>query len=293
MPETNAVRSFSQAVALINQLKARDTADIHPACRLRFLHHGDQADQAVILWHGYTDSPHQLYPLGKRLHKLGYNVLIPRMQYHGFRDRLNPQHARLTADDLKAAVTEAVDIAQGLGKEVHVMGLSMGGVMAAWAAQNRADVDRAVIISPAMGVHAVPHVFTRLAMWITKMRSNRFGWWDPDLKDAGPYPPYAYPQYATQTIAQLVMLGFQIRKQARKTLPAAKSIFVVTNVNDQAVNNKAVQSLVRQWRKNGATNIRTCEFTASQQLSHDFIDPEKHDNRPELVYPVLLDLVSH
>jgi len=41
-----------------------------------------------------------------------------------------------------------VDIAQRLGEQVVMLGISAGGVATAWAAQNRSDIDLAVIISP-------------------------------------------------------------------------------------------------------------------------------------------------
>ena len=48
----------------------------------------------------------------------------------------------------------AVDIAAGLGDQVTIAGLSAGGVVAAWAAQHRRDVHRAVLIAPSLGVRS-------------------------------------------------------------------------------------------------------------------------------------------
>ena len=55
--------------------------------------------------------------------------------------------------------------ADGLGDKITVTGLSLGGVMSAYAAQFRPDVDRAVVISPrhtaARGSHRRYHVGIR------------------------------------------------------------------------------------------------------------------------------------
>ena len=45
----------------------------------------------------------------------------------------------ITAEGLRAYAETAVDIADGLGRERRVLGLSMGGVLAAWVAQNVAQ----------------------------------------------------------------------------------------------------------------------------------------------------------
>ena len=58
--------------------------------------------------------------------------------------------------DVGIAESAAVDIAAGLGDEVRVLGLSMDGVVAAWTAQERSDVDRVVAISPALTIPFVP-----------------------------------------------------------------------------------------------------------------------------------------
>lgn len=289
----NPAQSYDDALARIEQLRALDTDDIQPECHLRFFSHGNQVEKAVILAHGYTASPYQFHQLGQTLFELGYNVLIPRMPHHGHKNRLSENHADLTAQEMIDALYQAIDIGQGLGQQVDVMGFSMGGVLTAWAAQNRADIHRAVIISPAMSFHAIPYFLTRLVMWFTDATPNRFRWWNPDLQDQLPYPPYDYPRFATRALAQLLKLGFAVRRQAAQSLPAAQSIVMVTNANDEAVNNRAALDLVRRWRKQGATNIRTCEFTPEQALQHDFIDPAKKPHGLALTYPILVDLLTN
>ena len=57
---------------------------------------------------------------------------------------LNTEELRcLTAGELRACSNSMVDIAHGLGEHVTYAGLSAGGTMAAWVAQNCAHVDKA------------------------------------------------------------------------------------------------------------------------------------------------------
>jgi len=288
----NPATSYAEALERIERLRADDTADIDPACHLCFLTHDEKMDRVIVFFHGYTACPDQFHKLGEKFHELGYNVLIPRVPLHGLKDRLTSIHAGLTTQTLVTLADETIDIAQGLGQRVSVMGLSMGGVMTAWVAQNRAGVERAMLISPALGFHVVPFILTRLIMWLNLVIPNRFGWWDPQRQAELPSPPYVYPRYATRAVAQFLRLGFAVQQQARKAPPAACSILVVTNGNDQHVNHRATTSLVKLWRKNGYTNLRTCEFTPEQELFHDFIDPAIVGEKLPLVYPVLIDLMT-
>ncbi|MFQ5436176.1 MAG: alpha/beta hydrolase, partial [Anaerolineae bacterium] len=141
-PAADYAADYLEATRRIAAWPGNGTSNIIDPCQVQFLTHQDKAERAIVLFHGYTACPDQFYRLGTTFHNLGYNVLIPRMRYHGRRDRLTSSQARLTAATLVAVANDAVDIAHGLGRQVQVMGLSMGGVMAAWVAQNRADVER-------------------------------------------------------------------------------------------------------------------------------------------------------
>jgi esterase/lipase len=283
--------SYAEALDRLAVWQAKDTPEVQPVCHLQLLTHGHKVERAIVFFHGYTSCPHQFYPLGKLFHRRGYNVLIPRFPYHGLADVMTPTQAFLTAGTLTGLADEAIDITRGLGERISVMGLSMGGVVTAWVAQNRGDVDRAMIISPVFGVLAVPMRLTPLIVWMYMHLPNRFRWWDPNLKAKVPRPPYVYPRLATRTLSHILHLGFAVRAQARHNKPAARSVLMVTNANDLAVDNRAAAELAANWRRSGAANLHTCEFDARQQLNHDLIDPLQVGAKTGLVYPVLLDLM--
>jgi carboxylesterase len=54
-----------------------------------------------------------------------------------------------------AYTDEVVDIGRGLGEHLTLAGLSGGGVVTAWAAQTRADLDQAVVMSAALGFQGI------------------------------------------------------------------------------------------------------------------------------------------
>lgn len=283
---------YEEAVKRIAALQALDPPGVNPTARLQFLTHGRRVERAVVFFHGYTNSPPQFARLGALCHERGYNVLIPRAPHHGLADRLTADHALLTAEELVALTGEAVDIARGLGEQVTVVGLSMGGVMAGWAAQERADVDRAVLIAPAFGFRAVPAALSPLAAALIRRMPNVFVWWDPVLKAKAPGPPYAYPRYATHAVAQIYRLASCVRSRARRVAPQARSIVLVTNAADLAVDNGAADRLVGLWRAGGARNLDTYRFPAELQLPHDIIDPGNAEQRIDITYPVLMGFIA-
>src|SRR5262249_14256513 len=154
------------------------------------LTHGQTVDDAVVLHHGYTNGPQQFVALARMLHERGRNVLIPRMPYHGLADRLTPAIARLTAQDMVALASESADIAHGLGRRVTIAGLSAGGVMAAWVAQFRGDVARAVAMAPEFGLYVVPASLTAPVRLAMAGLPNRFVWWDPRQGALAPGPQH-------------------------------------------------------------------------------------------------------
>lgn len=81
---------------------------------------------AVLLIHGYTGTPHDMYYLGKRLNEAGYTVYIPRLPGHGTNseDFLNSNWR----DWLRKVVDSYINLNSNYD-EVYVSGLSMGGIL--------------------------------------------------------------------------------------------------------------------------------------------------------------------
>ncbi len=283
--------SYADALRRVSAVGARDDATIAPECRTLLLTHGARTARAVVLLHGLTNCPEQFRVLGERLYGRGANVYIPRLPEHGLADRMTGALARLDARAMCAATDEAVDIGRGLGDSVIVVGLSIGGVMAEWAAQERADVVRAVPIAPLHGLARAPGALAGPAMNLLLTLPNQFVWWDDKRKADLPGPKHVYPRFSTRAAGETVLLGAAVEAEARRAPPAARSIVVITVGGDVAVDNPAVARLTQVWRAHGA-HVIAREFPARLRLNHDIIDPVQVGGNPALVYPVLLDLIA-
>ncbi len=288
----NPARDYEEAVERLVQIQAEEGANpqLNPDCRTALLTHGRKMDQAVVLMHGMTNCPRQYAELAPLLYERGYNVLIPLMPHSGLADRDSDELKHLKAEELRDCCNTMVDIARGLGTHVTYAGLSVGGSMAAWVAQNRADVDRVVIIAPAFTLSSqIGIVLSRFAMhllsWLPNLMTQRLF----SVEDG---PPQNYRGFATRALGQMMRLGFSVFDAAKTRAPAVPSVVLVTNIVDPAVNNKIARKLVERWRSYGAARVQTYEFDAKYKLVHDLIDPFRKEQQTELVYPILLQLIT-
>ncbi|HTK31567.1 MAG TPA: alpha/beta fold hydrolase [Candidatus Saccharimonadaceae bacterium] len=283
------VATFGEALRLVDSLRALDTPAIAPECRTELLSHGVRTARVVVLFHGLTNCPAQWDSIARIAYACGANVLVPRLPHHGFADHMTEELARMDAGELCAFTDRALDAAHGLGDRVTVAGLSIGGVMAAWAGQERRDVDRAVVIVPMFGWSGAPGPARTAALArLAGVLPNAFVWWDDKRKQNLAGPRHVYPRFATRSVAACMLLGGAVRAAAAHRAPAARSLVVLTVGNDPAVDNSATAALARAWSRNSPGAVETYEFPAALHLSHDVVDPEQVGGNPAATYPVLL-----
>jgi len=286
MVAPNPASSYEEACTRFAAQLELDTPAIDPLSRARLITPGHRAERAVVFFHGLTNAPRQFEALGQRFIARGYAVLTPRVTYHGYRDRMSTDLANLTVRDLVEVTAEAVDLAAGLADEVTVTGISMGGIQAIWAAQYR-PVALAAPIAPALGLPKLPYSTTGAIFGAMGAFPNMFMWWDPRVKEKLPGPPYAYPRFATHALVATQRLGLRLMDVARTERPAAQRIWMISNDADYAVSNSASDTLVRRWIANGASSVQTYRFPRQLKLFHDVVDPLQPNARPDLVHPML------
>jgi len=291
-PRAHPARSYAEALRLVASMSAEDTPAISSECGTRFLTHGGRTRRVIVLLHGLTNCPAQFDSLGRVAFEHGANVLIPRLPRHGLSDHMTDEMARLEARELRAFVDRVLDAAHGLGDSVTVAGLSIGGTLAAWAAQERPDVDRAVLIAPMLGVARARGGWTPVVARLMDAMPNVFVWWDDRRKQDLPGPRHVYPRFATRAVAAVVRIGWMVREEALRTAPACRSIAMVTVGGDIAVDNGLNAEVVSAWRRHGAHEVETYEFPAALHLNHDIVDPEQVGGNPAVTYPVLERLIG-
>lgn len=285
--------SFAASLESIRALQSREVADprLNPDCHSILHDHGRTSAKAVVFLHGITSSPLQFQQLATLFHGHGYNVLVPRMPRHGYRDRLTPDHARITRAEYESYAREAVAMGRGLGDHLSVVGLSVSGVLTGWCAQTRPDVDQAVLIAPAFAPFGVPLRVVPVLARLAKAFPNVFVWWDV-RKKARLGPPCGYPRFSTHALAESFLLGMEVYRAARHDPPMTKRILAITNPRDPAVNNDVTRAALRRWRRHPVANVREFSFGRDLGAFHDVIAPYQPYARVEIVHPILFRLID-
>jgi alpha-beta hydrolase superfamily lysophospholipase len=193
----NPAADYGEALSRFQKIQGTEGPELNPVCHSILLTHGKRTKRAVVFFHGLTNCPEQFRELGRTFYELGYNVLIPRQPRHGLADRRVENLTPLKAEELRDCADTGVDIACGLGEKVYVAGLSGGGTMAAWVAQNRSEVARVLLIAPALGL---PLRESLRAQWVMAFVFPLI----PDIRiDRASAPAHAYTGFSSRGLARM------------------------------------------------------------------------------------------
>lgn len=289
--QPDPVDSYDEAVARFEEIRAgEDVGNVYEPCESVLLDRGERTRTSIVLFHGLTNCPVQFRELGEELHAGGANVLILRAPRHGLADSSGQQLGDvsevgdLTAAELRDFADSAVDIGVGLGDDVKVMGLSMGGVLSLWTAVFRPDVDDVVAVAPAISIPRVPHFLTTAFV-------NMFGRL-PNFSLPSPAKlDHAYHGESTGALAAMFTLAQATGNELVKRPAAVDAVTVVLNPDDPQVDNGEVERLISGWTTANGAPVET-DFFPAVGLPHDLVDPGAPTADPGLVYPILSRLIE-
>jgi alpha-beta hydrolase superfamily lysophospholipase len=264
--------TYDEAVRRADALRAADGPDIAPPCRSRVDLQGNRTTRVVVLLHGYTNCPAQFSALADAYAADGWSVVVPRLPGHGKADRMTDALSDITPEELVDTAEEAVDIAAGLGEQVSVVGLSGGGTLAAWLANERDDVAQAVLIAPLVVPKVLPELAVGPASRAFRYTPDIHLWWNQDKKEKLAEPPYAYPRYSLRSLGAFLAIG-RAAQRVPERRTALERLVVITNENDAAVSNAGVDRVAAALTLPGVSRADIV-FPAALAYRHDLIDPQ-------------------
>lgn len=279
--------SYADSVARYKEIEQTESGIVNDVSGSHLLTHGDRTPRVVVFVHGITNSPLQWLELGQMLYDQGDNVLISRMPYHGLQSGQVSELKSLTAEDLRDYADQTIDMANGLGDAVVVVGISGGGTIASWMAANRPEVSQAVLLAPFFGIKGVPafansflmNVFGRLPNLVLEKKSE-------------PRREWVYRGEATRGVAAFLKMGHEVVKEAAKGIDPAAKIDVITTAVDDTANNSATAGLLDAWKQAGV-DVTSFEFGADQNVPHNSVDPAANENTKQLVYDQILSFLGN
>jgi len=226
--------------------------------------------------------------LGKMLYDKGANVIILRMPHHGLTSGDISELKALKPKEILDYMNTTIDIADALGEDMTVIGLSAGSTAAAWMAQNREEVDRAVLLSPFMGIKETPMFLDPILMRaFLRLPGFSIGGGDEPDRD------WVYVGESSKGIGTFMLIGQATLKQAEKTPPQADEIYIITTASDMGADNRWSMKLADLWTAQGA-DVTTYEFPKSEHVPHASIDPFTDQPIRQKVYDKISEwLASH
>jgi pimeloyl-ACP methyl ester carboxylesterase len=295
-PDGSAVQpmTWDQARAAVAATQAKEASDptIRADCNTRLYDHGAPTAKVIVLLHGYTNCPKQDEALAAKLFDLGYTVYVPRAPHHGQVPEQRDPLGSLKAPEIAAYGDEAMNIADGLGQDVSVLGLSGGGLVASYIAQYRADAALVVPIAAFLGLPSVPAPLTPAVL-------NAIELLPPiDMRDPPPDEATrgAFPHGASDTSAQGAAAYMEVAQtilhSAEHEAPKAGRIITVINDADTTVSNAMIDTLAERWHATAPDRTQVRHVDASLRILHDMITPDRDGQKVDVVYPMLLELLG-
>ncbi|MHB9004363.1 MAG: alpha/beta fold hydrolase [Coriobacteriia bacterium] len=252
--------------------------------------HGSRVETAVVIFHGYTDVPDQFLKVAEGYFNAGANVFVPRMPFHGYADRMTDDLSQITPELLRAAADENIDIAAGLGTNIEVVGFSGGGAIAAWAAAERPDVDRTIIISPLMLPKGYKPWMIKPMARVIGMLPDTYTWWNDEQAES---PGPEYPRYSKHGITSYLMMVERAKADGQNgERPVEGDVVMVSNLSDQHLDTQYPMDVMRPLMSEGA-GFHTVTIPVQAGLLHDIVGLTG-DNRPKLrvAYGFLSDAIG-
>jgi pimeloyl-ACP methyl ester carboxylesterase len=255
------------------------------------LHDGPTADVALLL-HGFTNSPVQWREISAAYFAAGFNVLAPRVPFHGLKDPLNRELSKTTPEVLAEFTDTAVEAAAGLGGRLRIAGLSLGGLLAAYAAKHRDEVAEAILIAPFFQPKAVPEWVDRPFDAAMRALPDVYSWWNPAKHEEEVRGTYAYPKFSMKAVAAMIELRRQIERADARRTTRLERVLLVINEHDIAIRNDVAERLVDEQFSDLAEEVDTAVLEDALGLTHDVVEPngdnrDRMDSAREHLWPLL------
>jgi len=228
---------FDSISTIVNQTREREAALplIKHSAGSQFLLQSGSSDKVCVFFHGFTATPEQFMTIGQAFFAAGYNVLIPLLPGHGIAgswDRDNPPPLPEDKQVYQDFGVYWLKIAQLLGKEVVIGGLSGGSTLAAWLALKYPDkIDRSLLFAPYLAgsntlVDLFVQIFDIYFEWRTEKGAVSFG----------------YGGFVMPALRVFLDMGADILAEAKQVNRAAPML-IVSSDRDRAVDDEEHKEL--------------------------------------------------
>jgi hypothetical protein len=93
-------------------------------------------------------------------------------------------------------------------------------------------------------------------------------------------------------LGQLLRVSVATFAGALYRAPRVQDVALVTSKSDKEVSDLLAWQLIGLWRSKGLFKFTAVDFPKEMKIEHDKIDPAQKNQQIEIVYPVLVNLLS-
>lgn len=218
--------------------------------------------RALLLFHGYNDSPQSIDQVARRIHAAGWTVRVPLLPGHG---RSLRAFDSWRAEEAFAMAREEYARLRAVYPTVCVGGLSMGGALACWLAAE-ADVDAVVLYAPMLFVPRPMEVAVHTArLWSALSRYLVGGSGRSVLDDAAMRRLIAYKASSRRSLEALERI-------ARETVMRLGFVHAPVFIAQSEEDNRLPRDQSARAHTRLGTNDRTVEWVrgAGHVLTVDY-----------------------
>jgi carboxylesterase len=233
---------------------------------------------AVLLLHGYNDSPQAMASVAAAFHARGWSVRVPLLAGHG---RTLRAFAASGADEWIDSARRELAVLGAAHAEVAVGGLSMGGAIAFLLAAEQPTVRAVIAFAPYLHASVPLRVLHALAP--VAALGGRYVWSGGTHSVHDPVARDAMISYRRSTPRLLMQLE-QVVRRARKALPDVhQPVLVVQSREDNRIPLASAEEAFAQigsrektlhWTT-GSGHVVTVDYghAAVEQLAADWLEP--------------------
>jgi esterase/lipase len=253
--ETDAGRAFEYRLI---------SGQLRPGNNPRIFHHGAKTNDAIVLTHGLSDSPHYVEAIGRRFYAEGANVILPLLPAHGLKDPDKAMEDRQLDSKWKATVDNAVETASKLCERISLGGFSTGGALSLNKVLRHPESTQGglFLFSSALDLGLIDEAARMgFIQSIVKMIDGKITGIGRD-----PYKYPAVPKFAGYELSQIIQENWKLCKDRTISQP----VFAAHSMHDTTVKIQGILDFLKNHVEMGIA------FIIAQQVSHSSLVLE-HD----------------
>ncbi|MEO3944750.1 alpha/beta fold hydrolase [Gorillibacterium sp. CAU 1737] len=219
-------------------------------------------ETGCLLIHGFTSTPAEVRELGENLNKAGYTVLGVRLAGHG----------TVLEEMEKAAYTDWIkSVEDGYARlrercsTIHVIGHSMGGVLALYIAEN-AKVNKVVALAPALVTKDPAAKYAGIAKYF--MRYSE--WAEGERPEEESKYLLGYRKIPVSSVHEMNKLQRITRKSLHKI---TQPVLILHALNDNAIHERGIDLIEKGVSSNEVKklHLQNCGHNVTVEKEKDTV----------------------